>query len=86
MESEVNDWIVSQRSQRNLSQYKLAKLLKVANTKLSSWEMKKSSPSEKEVELLKKCFQGFDSKLKSGKITLKKIIKGEQQNQTCQIT
>lgn len=76
MNLDIHDWIVSERSQRKLSQYKLAKILNIANTKLSSWEMRKSLPTEEEIQLIKKSLSRFDVQLKSGSISLRKNFQG----------
>lgn len=73
----TDNWIVKERTRRNLSQYKLAKILEIANTKLCSWEKGKAEPNEQEILFIQKTLSDFDLRVASGEVTLKKIYKGK---------
>jgi len=75
------NWIVGERTKRGLSQFKLAKILDIPNTKLCSWEKGKSSPSEDEVQFIKKKLEGFDRKIDRGAITLRRLYQGRAKQQ-----
>lgn len=74
---ETENWIVKERISRNLSQYKLAKLLDIANTKLCSWEKGKTEPSNNEIEFIREKIEEFDTKFATGKVSLKKFYQGK---------
>lgn len=74
---ETDNWIVKERTERNLSQYKLAKILDVANTKLCSWEKGKLKPSENEQQMILERLKEFDEKFKNGEVSLKKNYQGK---------
>lgn len=74
---ETDNWIVKERASRNLSQYKLAKILDVANTKLCSWEKGKAEPSEQEKKIIWQKLADFDEKVAKGEVRQKKFYQGK---------
>lgn len=74
---ETDNWIVKERVSRNLSQYKLARILEVPNTKLCSWEKGKSEPSIHETKIIWQKLADFDEKVSKGEVRQKKLYQGK---------
>lgn len=70
------NWIISERNKRGVSQYKFAEFMGITSATLSSWELEKSAPSKEDIKELKKAFKKYDDAHKKGKIPTKRKITG----------
>ena len=79
-----NNWIKIIRSEKKISQFKMAKALNITSQQLSAWELNKEEPDKKNIEKIKSFFQQPNIFFKKNQVSVmkKKFQRKDGANQT----